>query len=84
MQGAIIALVLGSLSMSLIMIPLNLYFTTKFLNVPVEAVKAMILPAILPFNLLKASINSVVTFLVYKPVGKIMRVEFEKVAENVR
>ena len=44
----------------------------------------MILPAILPFNLLKASINSVVTFLVYKPVGKIMRVEFEKVAENVR
>ena len=37
MQGAIIALVLGSLSMSLIMIPLNLYFTTKFLNVPVEA-----------------------------------------------
>jgi riboflavin transporter FmnP len=84
MQGAIIALVLGSLSMSLIMIPLNLYFTTKFLNVPVEAVKAMILPAILPFNLLKAGINSVVTFLVYKPVGKIMRVEFEKVAEDVR
>ncbi len=84
MKGAMIALLLGSLSMALIMIPLNLFFTTKFLNVPVEAVKAMILPAILPFNLLKAGINSVVTFLVYKPVGKIMRVEFEKVAEDVR
>ena len=32
-KGAIIALVAGSISMTLIMIPLNLIFTTKFMNV---------------------------------------------------
>lgn len=77
LKGGIISLILGTLSMTLIMIPLNLYFTTKFLNVPYEAVKAMLIPAIIPFNLLKAGINSTLAFLVYKPVGKIMRVEVE-------
>lgn len=33
-------------------------------------VDAMLVTVILPFNLLKAGINSVVTFLVYKSVSK--------------
>ncbi len=78
-KGAIIALVAASISMTLVMIPLNLIFTTKFMNVPMEAVKAMIIPIIIPFNLLKASINSTLTFLVYKPVGKVMRVEVKPI-----
>jgi len=78
-KGAIIALIAASISMTLVMIPLNLIFTTKFMNVPLEAVKAMIIPIIIPFNLLKASINSTLTFLVYKPVGKVMRVEVKPI-----
>lgn len=78
-KGAIIALAAASISMTLVMIPLNLIFTTKFMNVPLEAVKAMIIPIIIPFNLLKASINSTLTFLVYKPVGKVMRVEVKPI-----
>jgi len=79
LKGGIISLILASVSMTLIMIPLNLYFTTKFLNVPYDVVKAMIIPVIIPFNLLKASINSILAFLVYKPVGRILRVELEPV-----
>lgn len=78
-KGAVIALIAASISMTLVMIPLNLIFTTKFMNVPIEAVKAMIVPIIIPFNLLKASINSTLTFLVYKPVGRVLRVELEPV-----
>ncbi len=78
-KGAVIALIAASISMTLVMIPLNLIFTTKFMNVPMEAVKAMIVPIIIPFNLLKASINSTLTFLVYKPIGRVLRVELEAV-----
>ena len=74
-RGAIIALIASSITMTLVMIPLNLIFTTKFMNVPVETVKAMLLPVIIPFNLSKACINSVLTVFVYKPVGKFLRIE---------
>jgi len=74
-KGAVLALAAGTLGMTLIMIPLNLYFTTKFLGVPVEAVKAMIVPIIVPFNLIKATANSALTVLVYKSVARVLRIE---------
>ena len=48
------------------MIPLNLIFTPLFMGSPVDAVLEMILPIILPFNLMKAGINAVVTGLLFK------------------
>jgi riboflavin transporter FmnP len=75
LKGAIIALVSGSITMTLVMIPLNLFITSKFLNVPVEVVKSMLIPAIIPFNILKAGINSIITAAVYKAAGKILRAE---------
>lgn len=74
-KGAILGLILGSLSMTLIMIPLNLVLTTVFLGVPIEVVKGMLVPAIIPFNLIKASSNSVLTMVLYKKVSKIFKVE---------
>lgn len=74
-KGAILSLIAGTVTMTFIMIPLNLYFTTKFLGVPIEMVKAMIIPIIVPFNLIKASANSVLTVLVYKSVAKVLRIE---------
>ncbi|MDD2573851.1 MAG: ECF transporter S component [Firmicutes bacterium] len=74
-KGALLALTVGTISMTLVMIPLNLYFTTKFLGVPTEAVKAMLMPIIIPFNLIKASANSALTVLVYKSVAKVLRIE---------
>lgn len=69
-SGALVGLVLGSIGMILMMIPLNLIFTVKFLGVPRETVVAMLIPTIIPFNAFKALLNSAVTFLVYKPVSR--------------
>ncbi|WDV47116.1 ECF transporter S component [Clostridiaceae bacterium M8S5] len=78
LKGAILGLTVGSICMTLIMIPLNLFFTTKFLGVPLPAVKAMILPAIVPFNLIKATANSVLTVMLYKSVSKVFKHEIEQ------
>ncbi len=77
-KGAATGLLFGSLSMTAIMIPLNLIFTVFFLGVPREAVVAMLLPAIIPFNLIKAGINSVLAFYVYKPVSRVMKIEAQQ------
>ena len=37
-----------------------------------EAVAKLILPAILPFNLSKAGINAIVTFLIYKKISNMI------------
>ncbi|NLZ38787.1 MAG: ECF transporter S component [Firmicutes bacterium] len=73
--GAVLSLVLGSLVMTLAMIPLNLIFTVRFLGAPREVVVAMLVPTIIPFNLIKAAINSVITFSVYKTVAKVLRLQ---------
>ena len=43
-----------------------------FTGMPVDAIRAILLPIILPFNLIKAGINAVVTFLVYKSVSPLL------------
>ena len=67
---ALIALLCGTIVMTASMIAWNLIITPMYLGVPVESVVAMILPILLPFNLLKAGINSVITFLTYKAIAK--------------
>lgn len=73
LKGAIIALVAGALSMTLIMVPSNLFFSVKFYGYPYEAVKAMLLPAIIPFNLVKGFGNSLIVMLIYKPLSKALK-----------
>jgi riboflavin transporter FmnP len=72
-KRAVAALVAGSLAMSAIMVGWNIIVTPIYMGAPREAVLAMILPVILPFNLLKAAVNSVVIFLIYKPIGRFLK-----------
>lgn len=72
-KNLIIGLTVGSAVMILLMIPLNIVFTGIFLNVGTKAVAEMIMPAILPFNALKAVINSVITFAVFIPCSKALK-----------
>jgi len=65
-QWGLFSLIIGGLAMTAVMMPANLIVTPIFLGAPVEAVQALILPAILPFNLLKAAFNTVIVFLLYK------------------
>ncbi|HZK70860.1 MAG TPA: ECF transporter S component [Clostridia bacterium] len=72
-KGAIIGLSVGIISMTLIMIPFNLVFYPMFTGISVDAMKAILFSSIIPFNLVKAGINSVLTIIVYKSVGKILK-----------
>ncbi len=72
-KGAVIALILGSLAMTAIMIPTNLFFTVRFWGQPLEVVKASIFPVIIPFNLIKSLGNSLLVFLIYKPLRNVIK-----------
>lgn len=69
----VIGLVAGSLAMTAVMIPLNIVFTGIFLGAGTQTVIGMLIPAIIPFNLLKAGINSAITFAVFAPIREILR-----------
>ncbi len=72
-KGAVIGLTVGGALMVLLMIPLNLIMTPLFNGVPVDVVKGMLVPIIIPFNAIKAAINCTVTFIVYKALGKVLK-----------
>lgn len=70
MRGAIIGLVVGAVVCLACCVLANIVVTPIYMGAPREAVIDMIVPAILPFNVLKIAINCVVAVLVYKPVSK--------------
>ncbi len=69
----IIGLISGALAMTAVMIPLNLVFTGIFLGAGTQTVVQMLIPAIIPFNLIKAGINAAVTFAVFTPIKSILK-----------
>jgi len=71
--GAVKGLIAGSIGMAIIMVISNLILTPIYMGVPRDVVIGMLLPAIIPFNLLKAGINSVFTFLIYKKVSGFLK-----------
>ena len=68
-KEAIIALISGVVVTVLAMCVFNYFVTPLFMGAPTEAVVAMMIPIIIPFNILKAGINAVITFLVYKRIS---------------
>ena len=69
--------------MVLIMIPANLVITTNFYGMPLEAVKASLPVAVIPFNLIKAGINCLVTFIIYKPISNFIKRQPDRNSVNV-
>lgn len=43
-----------------------------WLGVPFEAVTAMIIPILIPFNLLKGLLNAVLTLVIYKSISNLI------------
>lgn len=70
---AIIGLIVGSLSMTVIMLLWNYIMTPIFMGVPREAVLEMFIPLLIPFNLLKAALNSALILFLYKGVVTALR-----------
>lgn len=50
----------------------NLLITPLWLGVPLEAVVAMIIPLLVPFNLAKALLNSILTLIVHRRVAQLV------------
>ena len=69
-KGIAVGLIIGSIGATLLMIPLNYIFTVHFYGVPLDAVNQLMLPAIIPFNIIKAGVNSVITAGVYLPLNR--------------
>lgn len=64
-RRAVLGLILGTLAMTVAMFFANLIVTPLFMGAPREVIMAL-MPMILAFNLIKAGINSIVTFFLYK------------------
>lgn len=72
-KGAIIGLILGCLSMIAIMIPANLIISTNFYGMTYQAVLAMLVPVLIPFNAIKSVANSILVMIVYKSLRRVIR-----------
>lgn len=73
MKGALVGMIGGTLLMTLIMVVWNYLITPIYMGYPREAVVDLLLPAIVPFNLLKGGINTALTMLIYKPLVTTLR-----------
>lgn len=71
-KGAILGMIAGSLAMTAIMIPANLIITPIYLGATRNQV-IKLLPGIIPFNLIKALLNSIITIFVYKRLANFLR-----------
>lgn len=79
-KRAIAALVCGSVVQTVLMAGMNLVLTPVFMNTPLQTVLGMMIPTIIPFNLIKAGLNAVITFFVYKFVSKTVSKIFDQTA----
>lgn len=72
-KGALIGLAAGIVCNVIMMVIWNYIVTPIYYGMPREAVVAMMLPGIIPFNLLKSSINAGITLFLYKPIVTALR-----------
>lgn len=66
----VLSALLGTLAMTALMIPLNYIFIPMLFGVPTAMVTDF-LPAIIPFNVIKAGVNTALACLVWIPVNKL-------------
>jgi riboflavin transporter FmnP len=72
-KGAILGLVAGWLVTTAVMLLWNYLIAPIYMGYPREEVVKLLIPAFLPFNLLKGSLNASIIMLVYKPLSKALR-----------
>ncbi len=73
LKSAVLGLLAGMAAMVAMMMLWNYFITPLYTGAPREAVVAMMLPLLLPFNLVKAGLNAGITMLIYKPVVTALR-----------
>lgn len=71
--GAVIGLAVGVAVMATVMLLWNYLITPLYMKVPREEVVKLLIPAFLPFNLLKGGLNGAITLVAYKPIVRALR-----------
>lgn len=71
--GAILGLSLGVLTLTAVMLLWNYLITPLYMGISREAVTAMLVPIMLPFNLVKGGLNMAIILLLYKPIVSALR-----------
>ena len=71
--GDVLGLFLGSVLMVVLMMVWNYVVTPIYYNMPREALVALMIPGFLPFNAIKAILNTLLIMLLYKPIVRILR-----------
>ena len=68
MRGAVTGLAFAWIFTTAVMVLWNYLITPLYMNVPRDEVAALLIPAFIPFNLIKGGLNAAFTMLLYKPV----------------
>lgn len=70
--GASVGLICSIAAMTVVMLLWNWLLTPLYMHVPREQVVPMLSTVFLPFNLLKAGINAMITLLLYRPFLRVL------------
>ncbi|NBH84075.1 ECF transporter S component [bacterium C-53] len=73
LSGAILGLFCGWGCMVSVMLLWNYLITPIYMGYPREEVIKLLIPAFLPFNLIKGGLNAAFTMILYKPVVTVLR-----------
>jgi hypothetical protein len=73
LSGAILGLILAVLSLVAVMMILNLFVTPLYTGMPTDQVIAMLPTLLLPFNLIKGTVNAALVLILYKPIRRAMQ-----------
>ena len=73
MKGAIAGLSFGVVLMVVAMLLWNYLITPLYMHIPREEIVKLLIPAFLPFNLIKGMLNMAFTLLLYKPLITALR-----------
>lgn len=73
LKGAILGLLAGSATMICAMLLWNWLITPLYMGVPRKDIQGMLIPVFLPFNSLKAGLNSALILGLYKPLTSALR-----------
>lgn len=73
LKSVALGLMGGTVLMTILMMLWNYFLTPIYMGTPREAVVELLIPAFLPFNLIKGGINAVLVMLIYNPIKNILR-----------
>ena len=72
-RGAAVGLVIGIIAVTAVMMLWNYLITPLYMEISRAEVAKLLVPAFLPFNLIKGSLNCALVMLLYKPVVTALR-----------